>query len=67
MIVEVGDFERFAKLEKFTAFLGLVPSEEKQNRYGITKVGNSHLRQLLIESVQAYTKGNIGHKSVALK
>lgn len=37
MIVEAGDFERFAKPEKFAAFLGLVPSEEtsdeKQNRY----------------------------------
>ena len=71
MIVEVGDFERFAKPEKFAAFLGLVPSEESsgdsQNRYGITKAGNSHLRRLLVESAQAYTRGNIGHKSVALK
>ena len=71
MIVEVGDFERFAKPEKFTAFLGLVPSEEtsdeKQKRYGITKAGNSHLRRLLVEAAQAYTRGNIGHKSVALK
>lgn len=71
MVVEVGDFERFAKPEKFTAFLGLVPSEdssaEKQNRYSITKAGNSHLRRLLVEAAQAYTRGNIGHKSVALK
>jgi len=71
VIVEVGDFERFAKAEKFTAFLGLVPSEEtsdeKQKRYGITKAGNSHLRRLLVEAAQAYTRGNIGHKSVALK
>lgn len=71
MIVEVGDFERFAKPEKFTAFLGLVPSEdssaEKQNRYSITKAGNSHLRRLLVEAAQAYTRGNIGHKSIALK
>lgn len=71
MIVEVGDFERFAKPEKFAAFLGLVPSEEssaeKVNRYGITKAGNSHLRRLLVEAAQAYTRGAIGHKSVALK
>lgn len=71
MVVEVGDFERFAKPEKFSAFLGLVPSEdssaEKQNRYSITKAGNSHLRRLLIEAAQAYTRGNVGHKSVALK
>lgn len=71
MIVEVGDFERFAKPEKFAAFLGLVPSEdtsdEKRNQFGITKAGNSHLRRLLVEAAQAYTRGAIGHKSVALK
>ncbi len=71
MVVEVGDFSRFEKAEKFVAFLGLVPSEEssdeKQNRYGITKAGNSHLRRQLVEAAQAYTRGNIGHKSAALK
>lgn len=71
MVVEVSDFTRFAKPEKFAAFLGLVPSEEssseKQNRYSITKAGNSHLRRLLIEAAQAYTRGNVGYKSAALK
>lgn len=71
MIVEVGDFERFAKPEKFAAFLGLVPSEDSsgdsQNKYSITKAGNSHLRRLLVEAAQAYTRGAMGHKSVALK
>lgn len=71
MIVEVGDFERFAKPEKFAAFLGLVPSEdtsdEKRKQYGITKAGNSHLRRLLVEAAQGYTRGTPGHKSVALK
>jgi len=71
LVVEVGDFERFAKAGNFSAFLGLVPSEdsssEKQNKYAITKAGNSHLRRLLVESAQSYTRGNIGHKSIALK
>lgn len=71
MVVEVGDFERFAKPEKFAAFLGLVPSEDSsgdsQKRYGITKAGNNHLRRLLVESAQAYTRGAVGHKSKALK
>lgn len=71
MIVEVGDFERFAKPEKFASFLGLVPSEdtsdEKRKQYGITKAGNSHLRRLLVEAAQGYTRGAIGHKSIALK
>ena len=71
MLVEVGDFERFEKASRFAAFLGLVPSEdsssENVNRYSITKAGNSHLRRLLVEAAQSYTRGNIGHKSIALK
>lgn len=71
MVVEIGDFERFAKAPKFAGFLGLVPSEnssgDKTNRYSITKSGNSHLRRLLIEAAQSYTRGNIGHKSIDLK
>ncbi|PID82109.1 MAG: IS110 family transposase [Clostridiales bacterium] len=71
IIVEVGDFERFEKASKFSAFLGLVPSESSSgdtiNRFSITKAGNSHLRRLLVESAQAYTRGRIGHKSKALK
>lgn len=71
MIVEVGDFGRFEKAPKFAAFLGLVPSEDSSadnvNRYSITKAGNSHLRRLMVESAQSYTRGNIGHKSIALK
>ena len=71
MIVEIGDFDRFAKARKFAGFLGLVPSEDSSaediNRYGITKSGNRHLRRLMVEAAQSYTRGNIGHKSVALK
>ena len=71
VIVEVGDFERFSHAGKFASYLGLVPSEsssgESQHRYGITKAGNSHLRRLLVESAQSYTRGTIGHKSIALK
>ena len=52
-------------------FSGLVPSEDSSdtrvNRYSITKAGNSHLRRLLVEAAQSYTRGNVGHKSVALK
>jgi transposase len=71
MVVEVGDFKRFEKAPKFAAFLGLVPSEDSSdqriNRYSITKAGNSHLRRLLIEAAQSYTRGTVGHKSIALK
>lgn len=71
LIVEVGDFERFEKAPKFASFLGLVPSEDfsdtRVDCYSITKAGNSHLRRLLVEAAQSYTRGNVGHKSVALK
>lgn len=71
LLVEVGDFERFEKAPKFAAFLGLVPGEDSTsdnvNRLSITKAGNSHLRRLLVEAAQSYTRGTIGHKSVALK
>jgi transposase len=71
VIVEIGDFNRFAKAEKFASFLGLVPSEDssggKQSRGSITKAGNTHVRRLLVESAQSYTRGAIGHKSLELK
>ena len=70
-IVEVGDFSRFPSAQQFAAYLGLVPGEHSsgdgQNRLGITKAGNSHMRRLLIEASQCYGRGHIGHKSAALK
>ena len=51
--------------------MGLVPGEDssggKQNRLGITKAGNSHVRRLLVEAAQSYTRGTVGHKSADLK
>jgi hypothetical protein len=52
--VEIGDFRRFKTASEFMAFVGLVPSEhssgERQHRGSITKVGNSHVRRLLVEA-----------------
>ena len=71
VLVEIGDFMRFAKAEQLAGFLGLVPGEdssgEKKNRGPITKAGNSNVRKLLVESAQSYTRGTIGYKSVDLK
>ncbi|MDR2870560.1 MAG: IS110 family transposase, partial [Deferribacteraceae bacterium] len=71
VIVEIGDFKRFAKADMLAGYLGLVPGEyssgNKQKRLGITKAGNSHVRRLLVEAAQSYTRGTIGHKSVELK
>lgn len=71
LIVETGDFTRFAKGNTYAAFLGLAPGEsssgEHINRTGISKAGNSHLRLLLIEAARGICKGAVGHKSKELK
>ena len=71
VIVEVGDFKRFASAEKFASYLGLVPGEDSSGdsskRLGITKAGNRHIRMLLIEAAQCYSRGQIGFKSKVLK
>lgn len=71
IIAEVGDFKRFADADKFASYLGLTPGEDtssdNQNRLGITKAGNQHLRRLLTESAQCYGRGQTGYKSKALK
>ena len=71
LIVETGDFDRFAKGNTYAAYLGLAPGEKSSgdhiNRTGLSKAGNSHLRRLLIESARGICKGAIGHKSKELK
>ena len=71
VLVEVGDFKRFASADKFASYIGLVPGEESsgddRNLIGITKAGNRHVRILLTEAAQCYTRGEIGHKSSILK
>ena len=71
LIVETGDFKRFAKGNTYAAFLGLAPGEHSSsknvNRLGISKAGNAHLRWLLIESAKALCKGVVGYKSKALR
>ena len=71
LIVETGDFKRFAKGNTYAAFLGLTPGEHSSsdnvNRLGISKAGNTHLRCLLIEAAKGICKGAIGHKSKELR
>ena len=71
LIVETGDFHRFAKGNIYGAYLGLAPGEHSSSnhigRLGITKAGNQHLRTLLIEAAGGICKGAIGHKSKELR
>ena len=70
-LVEIGDFKRFPAAQQFSSFLGLVPGEhssgDTQHRTSITKAGNSHLRRLLIEAANSYSRGVAGAKSKAVK
>ena len=71
VIVEVGDFNRFATAEKFASYIGLVPGEDSsgddRTRLGITKAGNRQIRMLLTEACQSYSRGKAGYKSKELK
>ena len=42
-------------------------SSDSVNRLGITKAGNGHLRQLLVEAAGGICKGAVGHKSKELR
>ena len=71
VLTEVGDFKRFASAQHFASYIGLTPGEDSsgddQNRLGITKAGNRHVRSLLVEAAQSYSRGQVGFKSKALK
>ena len=67
LVAEIGDFSRFASAEQFMAFVGLVPSEhssgEQRRRGSITKVGNAHVRRLLVESAwHARRRPTVGYE-----
>jgi transposase len=67
LAAEIGDFDRFENAEQFMAFVGLVPSERsssEQRRQGsITKVGNSHVRRLLVEAAwHARRRPTVGYE-----
>lgn len=67
VIVETGDFYRFATAEKYVSYLGLAPGEnssgEAQTRLGITKAGNKQVRTLLVEAAQCFNRGSANKKS----
>ncbi len=72
LVSEIGDFSRFRTAGQFSAFLGLVPTEDssgqRELRGGITKTGNVRLRKLLIEGANATLRGSMyGQKSKRLK
>ena len=71
VVVETGDFRRFASADQYASCLGITPGEhssgENRRRTGITHAGNAHIRRLLVEATQGYGRGRVGYKSKALK
>jgi transposase len=67
LVTEIGDFDRFGTAAELMAFVGLVPSEhssgEKRRQGSITKVGNSHVRRLLVEAAwHARRRPTVGYE-----
>jgi transposase len=67
LVAEIGDFSRFETAAEFMAFVGLVPSEhssgEHRRQGAITKVGNAHVRRLLVESAwHAHRRPTVGYE-----
>jgi transposase len=67
LVAEIGEFSRFKCAEEFMAFVGLVPCEqssgEKRRQGSITKVGNAHVRWLLVESAwHARRRPKVGYE-----
>lgn len=67
LVVEIGDFERFATAEQFASYIGLVPGEDssgqKKRTGSITKEGNSRVRVVLTEAAKAIKRSSPYHKS----
>jgi transposase len=60
ILVELGDLRRFATAPQLMAALGVVPSEystgDKTRRMSITKIGNAHVRRVLVEAAWHYQR-----------
>lgn len=69
--IEISDFSRFSVAKKFSSYVGLTLGEsssgDKTTYLSITKQGNSTVRRILIECVQALVKGSPGVKSKDIK
>jgi len=68
LVVEAQDFRRFEKARGFMGYTGAVPSEYtsvKVQRGSITKVGNAHIRRILIEAAWSYRRKGVMSQYIA--
>jgi len=66
VVLEVGDFTRFARAVQLPSWLGLVPSREQSGEHdvhgSITKTGSKYARRILVEAAWHYARPpRIGH------
>ena len=58
VVAELGRISRFEGARQLMGYSGAVPSEEssgkRQQRGGITKTGNAHLRRIIVEAAWSY-------------
>lgn len=70
-IVETQEIHRFAHAPQFMAYTGLVSRERSSGatirRGGITKVGNAHLRRVLVEAAWQYQRSRALSPTVAAR
>lgn len=68
LIVELGDIRRFDHPKRIVSYCGLdiieYSSGGKENKYGITKMGNRRMRTALVEACQTITRGNFASKEL---
>ena len=61
LITEIGDVRRFSHPRYLTSYVGLGVKEYssggKERKFGISKMGNSHIRTVLVEACQHADKG----------
>lgn len=66
---EIGDFTRFKNASAFYSYLGLIPSlnesGESSSRGPITKTGNTHVRQILIETAWNHKRRYVTSKQLS--
>jgi transposase len=57
IVTELGDIRRFSHPNKIVSYAGMDVAEYssggKERRYSMTKMGNGHLRKILIEASQS--------------
>lgn len=69
LLAETADFSRFKEASDYMCMTGMVPSEYssggKTQRGRITKVGNAHIRRILVEAAWNYQRRDAESRALA--